>query len=98
MATTATAAQTNGQRAGERARPIGTLAPDRRRQLPVVVVGVHLVLGCALAFTDASLQMGSREEVLAVDQPVAASQVLTSADVRAVRVSTGSGLDVVGSG
>jgi hypothetical protein len=61
----------------------------------LVVVGVLLVLGCALAFTDASLHLGSREEVLVVAQPVAAGQVLTATDVRAARVSTGSGLDVV---
>lgn len=59
------------------------------------MVGVLLVLGCALAFTDASLHLGSREEVLVVAQPVAAGQVLTAADVRTARVSTGSGLDVV---
>ena len=59
------------------------------------MVGVLLVLGCALAFTDASLHLGSREEVLVVAQPVAAGQVLTGADVRTARVSTGSGLDVV---
>jgi Flp pilus assembly protein CpaB len=63
-----------------------------------VVVGVLLVLGCALAFTDASLHLGSREEVLVVAQPVAAGQVLSSTDLRAARVSTGSGLDVVLSG
>jgi Flp pilus assembly protein CpaB len=57
-----------------------------------------LVLGCALAFTDASLHLGSREEVLVVAQPLAAGQVLTSGDLRAARVSTGSGLDVVLSG
>jgi SAF domain len=61
-------------------------------------VGVLLVLGCALAFVDASLHLGSREEVLVVSQPVAAGQVLTTADLRAARVSTGSGLDVVLSG
>jgi hypothetical protein len=64
----------------------------------LVVVGVLLVLGCALAFTDASLHLGSREEVLVVAQPVAAGQVLTGSDVRTARVSTGSGLDVVLSG
>jgi hypothetical protein len=98
MATTATTARANGQRTGERARPGGTRGPGRRRQLPLVVVGVLLVLGCALAFTDASLHLGSREEVLVVAQPVAAGQVLTGGDLRAVRVSTGSGLDVVLSG
>ena len=60
-----------------------------------MIVGVLLVLGCALAFTDASLHLGSREEVLVVAQPVAAGQVLTAADVRVARVSTGSGLVVV---
>jgi hypothetical protein len=60
-----------------------------------VVVGVLLVLGCALAFADASVHLGSREEVLVVAQPVSAGQVLTAADLRAARVSTGSGLAVV---
>jgi hypothetical protein len=59
---------------------------------------VLLVLGCALAFVDASLHLGSREEVLVVARPVAAGQVVTAADLRAARVSTGSGLDVVLSG
>ena len=58
-------------------------------------MGVLLVVGCALAFTDASLHLGSREEVLVVAQPLGAGQVLTTGDLRAVRVSTGSGLDVV---
>jgi hypothetical protein len=60
-----------------------------------VVIGVLLVLGCALAFTDASLHLGSREEVLVIAQPIAAGQVVTAADLRAARVSTGSGLGVV---
>jgi len=54
-----------------------------------------LVLGCALAFTDASLHLGSREEVLVVAQPVSAGQILAAGDLRPARVSTGSGLDVV---
>ena len=98
MATTTAGPRTNGQRADERARPGTTRGVRRHRQLPLVVVGVLLVLGFALAFTDASLHLGSREEVLVVAQPVAAGQVLTGADVRATRVSTGSGLDVVLSG
>lgn len=98
MATTATAARANGQREGERARPGSTRGPGRPRQLPLVALGVLLVVGGALAFTDASLHMGSREEVLVIAQPVAAGQVLTPTDLRAVRVSTGSGLDVVASG
>ncbi len=95
MATTATTARTNGQRAGEQPRQKRTRGVGRHRQLPLVVVGVLLVLGCALAFTDASLHLGSREEVLVVAQPVAAGQIVTGTDLRAARVSTGSGLDVV---
>jgi Flp pilus assembly protein CpaB len=95
MATTATAPRTNG-RADERSRP-STSAPNRRprRQAPLVALGVLLVLGCALAFADASVHLGTREQVLVVAQPVSAGQVLTASDLRAVRVSTGSGLDVV---
>jgi len=95
MTTTATATRNNGQRAAEGARPGGTRTSGRHRQLPLVVVGVLLVVGCALAFTDASLHLGSREEVLVVAQPLSAGQVLTIGDLRAVRVSTGGGLDAV---
>jgi len=63
-----------------------------------VVAGVLLVIGGALAFTDASLHLGSREEVLVVSEPLAAGQVITSSDLETVRVSTGSGLQVVPAG
>jgi hypothetical protein len=63
-----------------------------------VVVGVLLVIGGALAFTDASLHLGSREEVLVVSEPLAAGQVITSSDLETVRVSTGTGLQVVPAG
>jgi hypothetical protein len=92
---TDTATRRNGQRASEGARPGSTRTSGRHRQLPLVVVGVLLVVGCALVFTDASLHLGSREEVLVVAQPLDAGQVLTTGDLRAVRVSTGGGLDAV---
>jgi hypothetical protein len=97
MATTAAATRTNGQRAPERARPgNGRGAGSRRhRQLPLVVVGVLLVLGFALAFADASLHLGNRQEVLVLSQPLAAGQVLTTGDLQAVRVSVGAGLQAV---
>jgi hypothetical protein len=60
-----------------------------------VVVGVLLVIGGALAFADASLHLGSREEVLVVSEPLAAGQVIKSSDLETVRVSTGTGLQVV---
>jgi hypothetical protein len=97
MARTAAPTRTDGQRAPEGARPLPGRGPTsrRHRQLPLVVVGVLLVIGFALAFADASLHLGSREQVLVVAQPLAAGQVLTSGDLRAVRVSTGAGVQVV---
>ena len=67
-------ARTNGTKALSGARPAGTRGRPaaRRRQLPLVVVGVLLVIGGALAFADASLHLGSREEVLVVSAPLAA--------------------------
>ena len=81
MTTTATATRSNGQRASEGARPGSTRTSGRHHQLPLVVVGVLLVVGCALVFTDASLHLGSREEVLVVAQPLDAGQALTTGDL-----------------
>jgi hypothetical protein len=94
MAISTARISTNGQRAADGARTPRP-ASGRRRQTPLVVVGVLLVLGCALAFTDASAHLGSRQEVLVVAQPLAAGQVLTTGDLRSARVTTGSGLDAV---
>ncbi len=100
MSTVTATTRTNGSKAlsgartaGARGRPLA-----RRRQLPLVVVGVLLVIGGALAFADASLHLGSREEVLVVSEPLAAGQVITSSDLETVSVSTGSGLQVVPAG
>jgi hypothetical protein len=94
MAISTERTSTNGQRAADGARTPRP-ASRRHRQTPLVVVGVLLVLGCALAFTDASLHLGSRQEVLVVAQPLAAGQVLTTGDLRSARVTTGSGLGAV---
>ena len=87
----------NGTKAPSAARPAGARGRPaaRRRQLPLVVVGVLLVIGGALAFADASLHLGSREEVLVVSEPLAAGQVITSSDLETVRVSTGNDLQVI---
>lgn len=97
MSTTTTKFTTNGREAPEASRPITPRRqpPGRRRQIPLVVVGVLLVIGGALAFADASLHLGSREEVLVVSRPLGAGHVLSSGDLQTVRVSTGSGLQVV---
>jgi hypothetical protein len=88
---------TNGTKALSGARPASTRGRPaaRRRQLPLILVGVLLVIGGALAFADTSLHLGSREEVLVVSEPLAAGQVITSSDLETVRVSTGTGLQVV---
>lgn len=85
----------SGGKPGRRPAGGGRGAPGRRRQMPLVVVGVLLVVGCALGFADASLSLASHQDVLAVTQPVAVGQVLIAADLQAVRVSTGTGLAVV---
>jgi hypothetical protein len=56
---------------------------------------VLLVIGGALAFADASLHLGSREEALVLSRPLNAGQVIESSDLQAVRVSTGSGIQIV---
>lgn len=97
MSITTPRTSTDGRQASNGARPATARGrpAGRRRQVPLVVVGVLLVIGCALAFTDASLHLGSREEVLVVAQPLAAGQVLTPGDLRAAKVSTGSGLAAI---
>ena len=98
MAATATPTRLDGRRATEvggqssRRRASG---PRRRRQLPLVVSGVLLVAGCALAFADASLHLGDRAGVLVLDQPLAAGQVLSADDLQVVQISADSGLDAV---
>lgn len=67
----------------------------RRRQVPWVVAGVLLVVGCALAFGVASVRASHGEVVLAVAQPVSAGQVVEANDLRAVRMSPLSGVQPV---
>jgi len=97
MATLTASKSSDGRQASNDARTVGARGrpAGRRRQVPLVVVGVLLVIGGALAFADASLHLGSREEVLVVAQPLATGQVLTSSDLQAVRVSTGNGLQAI---
>jgi hypothetical protein len=97
MAVATEKVSTNGKAAYTGLRPSAPARSGvgRRRQLPWVVAGVVLVVGCALAFGLASLRLSGGEEVLAVAQPVAAGQVLTASDLRVVRVSPAAGLQPV---
>ena len=99
MATTAPS-RNSGPAASGAARPAGVRAPPgrRRRHLPLVVVGVLVVVGCALAFADVSLRSGHGAEVLVVAQPVPAGQVLTAGDLRAVKLSAPGGVASVPAG
>jgi hypothetical protein len=49
------------------------------------------VVGCAFGFADTSLSLASHEDVLVVAQPLGAGRLLSSSDLRPVRVSTGTG-------
>jgi hypothetical protein len=96
MALTATRPSTDGgPPAGSRNQKTPGRRAGRRHKVPLVVVGVLLVVGCALGFADASLSLAGHEDVLVVAQPLAAGEILQAADLRAVRVSTGAGIQVV---
>ena len=84
-----------GALAGVRPRPAPPSGLGRRRQVPWIVGGVLLVVGCALAFGVASLRAQRGEEVLAVARAVAAGQVVHASDLRVAKVSASSGLDPV---
>ena len=100
MAATTAPSRNSGPAASGAARPAGVRASPgrRRRHLPMVVVGVLVVVGCALAFADVSLRLGHGAEVLVVAEPVPAGQVLTGGDLRAVKLSAPGGVASVPAG
>jgi hypothetical protein len=67
----------------------------RRRSVPLAAGGVVLVVACALVFAEGWLQAGQRQPVLALAQPVAAGQVITTADLETVRVSAAGPVSLV---
>jgi hypothetical protein len=93
--TETTASNGKGALAGSHQRPVPPVPTGRRRQVPWIVTGVLLVVGCALAFGVASLRIAKGEQVLAVAQEVPVGQLLQASDLRVVRVSPASGLDPV---
>ena len=64
----------------------------RRRQVPWVVAGVLLVVGCGLAFGVASLRLSKGEQVLAVSKAVQAGQPIEAGDLQAVTLTPAPGL------
>lgn len=65
----------------------------RRRQVPWMVGGVLLVLGCALAFGVASNRAQHPEDVLAVARPVAAGQLIEPGDLKVAQLSPSNAID-----
>jgi hypothetical protein len=94
MATLSPPRSTNGARVPRRALSRGA-SVAKRRQLSVVFVGVFLILAGALAFTDASLHLGSRENVLVMTKTLSAGQLVSPNDLTTAAVSRGSGLPFV---
>jgi Flp pilus assembly protein CpaB len=58
----------------------------RRRSAPHLVLGVLLVVGCAVAFLVVVTNSGGRQSVLATARPVGVGQVLAAQDLRQVDI------------
>ncbi len=59
----------------------------RQRQLPLVVVGVLLVLGCALGFALTSIHLAGGTSVLEIVRPVPAGTPIAADDLGVVRAT-----------
>ncbi|HWF15824.1 MAG TPA: hypothetical protein VG244_06550 [Acidimicrobiales bacterium] len=94
---TLTETASNGKAAlgAVRQRPTPAPSVGRRRQVPWIVGGVLLVVGCALAFGVASLRVAKGEQVLAVIKSVPVGQTLQANDLQVVQVAPTSALDPV---
>ena len=97
MPVTTETTTTNGKGAlsASRTRPAAPSAVPRRRQVPWIVAGVLLVVGCALAFGVASVRASHGEAVLAVARSVPAGHVVQPGDLRVVKVTPSAGLEPV---
>lgn len=82
--------QPRGRSAGvplRAATPLRLPVARRRRRIPHLLVGVLLVVVCALAFFVGSLRASGRVPVLVLARDVDAGQVLTSQDLRVALVA-----------
>ena len=97
MPVTTETTSTNGKGAlsARRQKVAAPSAVQRRRQVPWIVAGVLLVVGCALAFGVASVRASHGEQVLAVARSVPAGHVVQPGDLRVVKITPTAGLDPV---
>jgi hypothetical protein len=92
-----TGAERAARHAGAPPSPRLTGGPGRRRRLPYLLLGVVLVVGCAVAGLLAGARVGSRTAVLVLARPVTVGHVLSAADVREARISA-DGVDTIPAG
>lgn len=71
--------------------PTPTKLGARRRQLPLVILGTLLVLGCALGFALTSIHLTGGTSVLEVVHPVSAGAPIAANDVAIVRATLPTG-------
>ncbi|WP_194891969.1 SAF domain-containing protein [Catenulispora pinisilvae] len=71
------------------------LLSARRVNAPRAVIGGLGVVVCAMGAVAASHVLDPRTPTLLVTQPVAAGQLITAADLQAVPVAAGNGIDVI---
>jgi hypothetical protein len=89
----------NGTRRAQPAArvPAPRLAVGRRRQVPWMVTGVLLVVGCALIFATSAIRLGGGRAVLVAARSLPVGHVISAGDLRSVRVSF-AGLQTVPAG
>lgn len=83
------------RRVGDGRAALPASPQPRRRSWALTVIGVLVVVVCALVFAAGWVQAGNRKPVLAVVHDVAAGQLLTTADLQVVRVSASGPVSLV---
>ena len=75
--------------------PAGSARPAPRRSVPHLVLGLLLVVTCALGVSVGVMSMTDRQPVLVLARPVVAGQILAEPDLRVVGVWVDPSVDVV---
>lgn len=88
MATTVETKRTNGREAPVSGRIRLEPPPGRRARLPELVVGVALMVGCALAAVLWHMSTTDKQAALALVGPVARGEVIEASDLRVVYLSS----------